>query len=58
MNADQILDQIHHLVDKNFAQQEKGREDFHIQLLSSKVRELVMHLNQFAQEFKSNNTEH
>lgn len=45
MNVDQILDQTMHVVDKNFAPGEKGREDFHIQLLTSRIRELVMHIS-------------
>ena len=45
MNTDRILEHIVHLVDKNFAPGEKGREDFHIQLLASRIRELVVHIH-------------
>ena len=45
MNTDRILEHIVHLVDKNFAPGEKGREAFHIDLLASRIRELVVHIH-------------
>jgi hypothetical protein len=61
MKADDILERIVYLVDKNFAPGEKGREDFHIQLLSSRLRELIVHihiLEEHIKQIKQTHTEH
>ena len=61
MNTDRILEHIVHLVDKNFAPGEKGREAFHIDLLASRIRELVVHihiLEEHIKEIKQTYTEH
>lgn len=61
MNADQILQQIAYLVDKNFAPNETGRKTFHIGLLCHQIRELVAHvhvLEEHIKQIKQTYTEH